>query len=91
VGEHLCEFARTIESREIADHRQQLGNCGFPPRNTFEQARRLAQARVSIDVVISLHCYSSAGFGHLGLMLGTPLVAIIKVVCDSVEARKPVG
>jgi predicted PurR-regulated permease PerM len=30
-------------------------------------------------------------FGIWGLLLGAPLVAIVKVVCDRVEALKPAG
>jgi predicted PurR-regulated permease PerM len=30
-------------------------------------------------------------WGIWGLLLGAPLIAIVKVICDHVEALKPVG
>jgi predicted PurR-regulated permease PerM len=30
-------------------------------------------------------------WGIEGLLLGAPLIAIVKVICDHVEALKPVG
>ena len=36
-------------------------------------------------------CSSGWLWGVWGLLLGAPLVAIVKVVCDRVETLKPVG
>ena len=48
-------------------------------------------ARVNAAVLFIALLFFGWLWGVWGLLLGAPLLAIVKVVCDGVEALKPVG
>ena len=48
-------------------------------------------ARVNAAVLFIALLFFGWLWGAAGLLLGAPLLAIAKVVCDSVEALKPIG
>jgi predicted PurR-regulated permease PerM len=48
-------------------------------------------ARVNAAVLFIALLFFGWLWGIWGLLLGAPLVAIIKVICDRVESLKPVG
>jgi predicted PurR-regulated permease PerM len=48
-------------------------------------------ARVNAAVLFIALLFFGWLWGIWGLLLGAPLVAIVKVICDRVEALKPVG
>jgi predicted PurR-regulated permease PerM len=48
-------------------------------------------ARVNAAVLFIALLFFGWLWGVSGLLLGAPLVAIIKVICDRVESLKPVG
>ena len=48
-------------------------------------------ARVNAAVLFIVLLFFAWLWGLAGLLLGAPLLAIAKVVCDRVEALKPVG
>jgi len=48
-------------------------------------------ARVNAAVLFIALLFFGWLWGVWGLLLGAPLLAIVKVVCDRVEALKPVG
>ena len=48
-------------------------------------------ARVNAAVLFIALLFFGWLWGVWGLLLGAPLVAIVKVVCDRLESLKPVG
>ncbi|MGH8684380.1 MAG: AI-2E family transporter, partial [Nitrosospira sp.] len=48
-------------------------------------------ARVNAAVLFIVLLFFGWLWGMAGLLLGAPLVAIAKVICDRVESLKPVG
>jgi predicted PurR-regulated permease PerM len=84
----FLQFGSVLHALAIASVALLIGGAIGQLLMTWLQSRA---ARVNAAVLFIALLFFGWLWGIWGLLLGAPLVAIVKVICDRVEALKPVG
>jgi predicted PurR-regulated permease PerM len=84
----FLQFGSVLHAAAIAGVALVVGGAIGQLFMTWLQSRA---ARVNAAVLFIALLFFGWLWGVWGLLLGAPLVAIVKVICDRVEALKPVG
>ena len=84
----LLQFGSVLHAAAIAGAALLIGGAVGHVFMTWLQSRA---ARVNAAVLFIALLFFGWLWGVWGLLLGAPLVAIVKVICDRGEALKPVG
>jgi predicted PurR-regulated permease PerM len=84
----LLQFGSPLHALAIAGAALLVGGAVGQLFMTWLQSRA---ARVNPAVLFIALLFLGWLWGVWGLLLGAPLVAIVKVICDRVDALKPVG